>query len=139
MQLIPDESWAALTIWMEARGEGWEGMCAVGEVIRARMSRRYASDGTVPGTVLAPYQFSGWNTQDANRIDAALADADDSALRQALVAWRASEYTDYAEGAVLYHAASMESAPSWASAPSVRRITQIGNHIFYAETSDGEA
>src|SRR5690242_9293677 len=68
MRLISDTALAAVTIWQEARGEAYAGKLAVAEVIRNRIKERYASDGTVAGTVIRPKQFSGWNSSDSNRI-----------------------------------------------------------------------
>lgn len=44
--LVPDDTWAILTIIGEAAGEPYVGQLAVAEVIRNRMRQRYASDGT---------------------------------------------------------------------------------------------
>lgn len=51
-----DEALAALTVYLEARGESFAGKLAVAAVIRNRMERRYQSDGTIAGTVLRPRQ-----------------------------------------------------------------------------------
>lgn len=51
---------AALCIADEAAGEPFEGKVAVGRVIRNRMAGLYESDGTVEGTVLKKFQFSGF-------------------------------------------------------------------------------
>ena|SRR5271154_800963 len=51
----------ACTIWMEARGDGLEGMSAVANVVlnRACHPRWWGED--VVSVCLAPYQFSSWN------------------------------------------------------------------------------
>ena len=59
-RLIPEDKLAILTIAQEALAEPFEGKLAVAEVIRNRMKQRYMSDGTVEGTVLRAWQFSGW-------------------------------------------------------------------------------
>ncbi|TFG62814.1 MAG: hypothetical protein E4H32_05290, partial [Nitrospirales bacterium] len=51
---------AALTIYLEARGESFAGKMAVAAVIRNRMHHKYHSDGTVKGTVLRAKQFEPW-------------------------------------------------------------------------------
>lgn len=78
MQLVPDDSWAILTIYGEAAGEPMEGKLAVAHVIRNRMRFKYQSDGTVVGTVLKPFQFSMWS--DRARLMAARADDEDERL-----------------------------------------------------------
>ena len=125
---------AAVTIWQEARGEPIEGKIAVAQVIRNRMNRKFHSDGTVAGTVLKPYQFSGWNTQDSNRVLAALVDTDDDSYVECVSAWDMSGYQlTPLFPAVLYHSKHMDKYPSWTKSPRVTQIAVIGNHIFYNE------
>lgn len=57
---MDDNTLFALCVWTEARGEPYEGKCAVARVIHNRMTQRYFSDGTVAGTVLAKDQFSAF-------------------------------------------------------------------------------
>ena len=57
---MTDDDLAALCVWEEAQGEPYEGKVAVGRVIRNRMAAHYASDGTVSGTVLHKWAFSGF-------------------------------------------------------------------------------
>jgi spore germination cell wall hydrolase CwlJ-like protein len=122
-----------MTIRQEADSEPFAGKVAVAEVIRNRMMTNYHSDGTVEGTVLAPFQFSGWNTQDPNRRRVASLDDADFRTLEAFRAWRtAMEHnTDLAKGANLYH--SVKVVPAWATAPTVKQTTQIGNHVFYKD------
>lgn len=131
MRLIPDETWAVLTIWCEARGESAEGQRAVAEVIQTRMRRRYQSDGTVVGTVLRPYQFSSWNTGDPNRLRAAILDDADAAVAACRQAWRdvlAGESP--VPNAVLYlNPAVVSVLPTWAHPDALVRT--IGSHSFY--------
>jgi spore germination cell wall hydrolase CwlJ-like protein len=136
MRLIADETWAALTIWMEARGEPREGRVAIGEVIRDRVARRYQSDGTVIGAILRAYQFSGWNTSDPNRRLAAALEDTDADYLDCLAAWRtALAGSSFAKGAVLYYAPdSVVTPPPWAGACHV--VARIGKHVFYATGSD---
>lgn len=130
MRIIPDEVWAALTIWQESRGEPQDGRIAVGEVIRERMRRHYSSDGTVPGTVLRPHQFSGWNTNDPNRIVCAKLDDTNDEYDRCLAAWRASGYTTLVKGAVLYYnPAIIATPPTWAIPD--KRVAIIGRHHFF--------
>lgn len=47
-----------LCVYEEAQGEPDEGKAAVARVVKNRMKRRFFSDGTIEGTVLAKDQFS---------------------------------------------------------------------------------
>ena len=101
MLLIPDDIFAIVTIWQEARGEIHIGKVAVGEVIRNRMKMRYHSDGTAAGTVLQPRQFSGWNEGNYNRIISVKQDAQDPAMMDCARAWLESDAgIDEAPGSV---------------------------------------
>ena len=129
MRLITEDALAIVTIWQEARGEPYEGKLAVGEVIRNRMKRNYFSNGSVSGTVLRDYQFSGWNVGDANRVPSVDIDDGDSTVRECISAWKDSSISSVANGAVLYcnlHLAH----PSWAKPEKM--VAQIGNHSFFA-------
>ncbi|HEV2362690.1 MAG TPA: hypothetical protein VGS12_00680 [Caulobacteraceae bacterium] len=57
---MTDDDLLALCIWDEAADQPHEGKVAVGRVIRNRMALKYESDGTVAGTVLKRFQFSGF-------------------------------------------------------------------------------
>lgn len=59
-----DLDWLALTLVMEAGREPWEGQLAVAYVIVGRARRTKAS---ISDTVLKPYQFSAWNTDEPTR------------------------------------------------------------------------
>ena len=131
MRLFDDNSLATAVIWQEARGEIREGKIAVGEVIRRRTKLKYSSDGTIAGTIFRPWQFSGMNTEDRNRIAAFKLDYDDPVVRDCAEAWVESEWTDHAKGGVLYHATWLKPPPYW-----VRKsleVARIGHHIFYVE------
>ena len=129
--LDPDRL-AALCIFAEARGESFAGQVAVGNVIRNRMARRYQSDGTVPGTVFRPFQFSWANTDDGQRVRVLSAHDEDMEYVTALRAWHASATERPVGDAVLYHAEYV--SPKWAVAEGVRLVRQIGRHLFYDET-----
>jgi Cell wall hydrolyses involved in spore germination len=132
MRIISDDLIAALNIWMEARGESIEGKVGVAEVMRNRLaSRRWGK--TMVEVVLAPYQFSGWNTKDPNRIKALLLDDNDPTLRQCQVAWQAAvDGSNTVHGAMFYfNPKGVTSWPTWAS--PAKFLAQIGNHFFYRE------
>lgn len=131
MRLIPDHTWAILTLWQEARGETDEGRIAVAEVIRNRTMQRYSSQGTVASTVLWPWQFSGWNTRDPNRTGAAMLDDADPSVVACGRAWDvAAAGSNLTQGAVLYYnPAGIPVPPPWVA--QSRRTVVIGRHHFF--------
>jgi N-acetylmuramoyl-L-alanine amidase len=132
MRLIADDALAIATIWQEARGESYRGKLAVARVIRNRMARRYQSDGTVEGTVLAPYQFSGWNTRDPNRIGAMRLDDTDPVVRDCQLAWEESREVDPTNSALLYYNPKIvPTPPEWAKPLHARETSRIGDHVFF--------
>lgn len=132
---------AVATIWQEARGESYEGKLAVAEVIRDRTLLKYQSDGTLLGTLFKAYQFSGWNTDDPNRLKALKAIAEPHLLspnqrfelEACAAAWAEAVATGTAtaKSAVLYHAASMKQFPGWSK--RVKEVARVGGHIFYTD------
>jgi spore germination cell wall hydrolase CwlJ-like protein len=121
---------ATCTVYMEASGEGPEGMLAVAFVLVNRKNRTYGH--TLATVCLEPFQFSCWNTSDPNRIRVAQLKDDDPTLAQAehavTTAINGSE-PDPTHGAVNYYATSMRTPPDWA-----KRMTftvEIGKHRFY--------
>jgi spore germination cell wall hydrolase CwlJ-like protein len=131
MRLIADEVWGALTVWMEARGESYEGKVAVAEVIQRRAARKFMSDGTIVGTVLKAYQFSGFNTSDPNRLAAARLDDADPTYQECLAAWRdAIGGVSVVPAAVFYfNPKGLDHTPTWASTDKLVKI--IGAYHFY--------
>jgi spore germination cell wall hydrolase CwlJ-like protein len=132
MRVVADEAWAVLTIWQEARSEPQDGRVAVAEVIRNRLAKKYNCSGkSVADCVLAPLQFSGWNSHDPNRIFAATIDDDDPIVAQCYDAWNAAQSgTTVAHGALLYlNPAIAVSPPPWVAA--CVEVARIGRHVFY--------
>lgn len=131
MRLVSDDTWAVMTIWQEARGEPYAGKLAVAEVIRNRMTRRFNSDGTVPGTVLSPYQFSGWNTMDPNRRRAALIDDTHPLVQDCIKAWAAAQAGSQTIGDAVfyYNPQGASKIPDWAKPEHL--VKQIGSHYFF--------
>ena len=110
-----DDGLAVATLWQEARGSSREEQLAVAHVIRNRMAKRYTSDGTVVGTVLHPWQFSGW-MDDAIALESLRYAATDAMSLRSI--WNeALKLFDPTKGAVLYYSpASMVpegSVPNW--------------------------
>ena len=123
---------AARTVWMEARGEGPEGMEAVAHVIKNRMADgRWGN--TASSVCLWHSQFSGWSSNDPNFAQACrLADTDPT-LAACLQAWLNGifEQTDPTGGACFYFASTMAEPPAWAA--SMTETVQIGRHKFYRD------
>ena len=118
------------TIYGEARGEGSDGMLAVGHVIHNRAQRGGWWGSTIEQVCKHPYQFSCWNENDPNREKLLAIDANDEAARECL--WAAlsvvqGKHQDNTSGSCHYHAASI--MPDWAE--NKISIGQIGNHLFY--------
>lgn len=147
MRLISDDALAVVTIFQEAAGEPWDGKVAVAEVIRNRMKDKYMSDGTVSGTVLRAYQFSGWNTEAGTvRLKSLRIDADDPVVLDCRKAWSAAQQqSNLAKGAVLYlnpQAVLTRTGrlPAWAATPhdpltldATRVVATIGRHVFLVD------
>ena len=131
MRLVPADLWAVMTICQEAAGEPYEGKVAIGEVIRTRMARRYGSDGTVEGTVLRAWAFSGWNTTDPNRIRCARIDDTADWVADSVRAWAESATSMLTRGAVLYFNPAGCQTPTWAQGKDP--VVVIGNHHFYVD------
>lgn len=128
-RLFSDDAIAGATIWQEARGELQEGRIGVAEVIRERMARRYSSDGTVAGTVLRPFQFSGWNTSDPSRARSLMLDDADPIVGNCIEAWRwaNAHKSTLTHGALLYYNPDVVT-PIWAA--SAHEVAVIGHHRF---------
>ena len=133
MRLISDEALAVITIVQEAAGESYEGKLAVANVIRHRMEREMHSDGTVAGTVLRAFQFSGWNTKpDFLRIRTVQVDSEEESVREATLAWRESATRDIVPGAVLYcNLNVLPIPPAWAKPANF--VASIDHHTFFRE------
>ncbi len=129
MRLVSDEVIAALNIWMEARGETFRGKIAVGEVIRNRMKLK-TWGSTAAEVILAPFQFSGWNTQDRNRIKALTLDEQDKTYQLCLEAWGLSASTNYTGGATHYYNPKVvPKPPVWVGEMDL--TCEIGRHVFF--------
>lgn len=135
MRLIDDDALAVVTIMQEAAGESYLGKVAVAEVILNRMKQKYSSDGTVAGTVLKPYQFSGWNTADPGRIRNIRADDEDRVVQECVRAWEEAKHgSDTVKGAVLYYNPDprlVPVTPDWAKPHSAVQVATIGHHVFF--------
>jgi hypothetical protein len=130
MRLVTDRALGIATVWQEARGLDYQGKVNVASAMRNRMKKKYSSDGTVAGTVLRDRQFSGWNASDPNRVPSAQLDDKDPVVMECARAWDASEFNDTVNGAVLYYAKSMKTAPHWAQPSNSKILATDSGHIF---------
>lgn len=134
-EIISPEDLATATILGEAEGEGLKGMLCVAKVIRNRMRERFFSDGTLAGTVLKPFQFSIWNTNELRRIAMCQVDKYTEHAIQARQAWQESaEWAGLPDSVVMYHASTMKVFPEWARpGKGFKKVVELGRHIFYAQ------
>lgn len=134
MSTIFDREIAARTVWMEARGEGHDGIQAVACVIVNRVrAGRWFSGRTMAECVLLEYQFSCWNTDDPNRRQMALLADNDSLLedcRLAISGALAGSVPDPTHGATHYYDGRMKEKPAWAA--HATPTADIGHHLFFA-------
>ena len=128
MLLIDDYLLGIVTVYQEAEGEPYLGKVAVAEVIQRRAKRKFMSDGTIAGTVLRRLQFSGMNSDAANRIRSFQIDTKDPLVNDCVRAWYEAERgSNYAPGAVHYYNPSICN-PTWAQGAKV--VAEVGNHRF---------
>jgi N-acetylmuramoyl-L-alanine amidase len=128
MRLIADYLFGVVTVFQEAEGEPYEGKVAVAEVILRRMRRKYMSDGTVVGTCLRRLQFSGWNSDSANRIRSLKIDTSNPVADECVRAWvEADKGSDLVPDCLHYFNARIVSPP-WAKDAEI--VAVIGNHTF---------
>ena len=124
---LSDDTLAALTVYLEARGESFAGKLAVAAVIRNRMKRKYHSDGTVKGTVLRPWQFQPWNRRKPHQVRF---DLNESKMRDSMLAWKmVQDGRNVVKGAVLFYAPRLVRSPRWALQGHM--VASIGRHEFY--------
>lgn len=122
---------AARTLWMEARGEGDDGLRAVAHVLvnRLRAGRWGATLATV---CLWAYQFSCWNTGDQNRLAMAKLADDDAVLekcRKIIDDAMTGASVDPTLGATFYVATYLR-PPNWTVGATL--TATIGRHAFYS-------
>ena len=122
-----DETLAALTIYLEARGESFAGKMAVAAVIRNRMNHKYHSDGTVKGTVLRAKQFEPWIGRSPDEVTF---NPMNRKMQESLLAWElVQDGRDVVGGAVLFYNPTLVNTPRWAQVN--RKVAKIGGHEFF--------
>lgn len=122
-----DDILAALTIYLEARGESFAGKMAVAAVIRNRMHHKYHSDGTVKGTVLRAKQFEPWIGRSPEEIRF---NHRNRKMQESLLAWElVQDGRNVVDGAVLFYNPTLVNAPRWAKV--YHKVAKIGGHEFF--------
>lgn len=137
-----DRDVLARTLYGEARGEPWQGMLAVAQVVMnrvahaarhvARTGRPHAlyGDGTVRSACLVRRQFSCWNVGDTNLPKLLKAGPESVGWRGA---WKAAgmaldgSIPDLVHGATHYHRRDVR--PPWVG--DLAPVVEIGDHMFY--------
>jgi spore germination cell wall hydrolase CwlJ-like protein len=128
----------ARTLWGEARGEGFNGMIAVGWTIRNRVfdgkSNSWWGEGYA-GVCQKAWQFSCWNKSDPN--SAYLRGEKAIPADQFALAKKAAETVieglipDPTGKATHYFSTSMKTPPAWAAVGT--KTVQLGRHLFYKD------
>ena len=131
-RVIPDDVWGILCIFAEARGEPYDGMVAVGNVIRTRTAKHFFSDGTVASTVTWPFQFSWMNHNDAQRGRVLGSKWDDPKMPECAKAWFESEHHSVVGDSTHYYN-DVVASPIWAKANRMTYIARVGRHVFFRE------
>jgi len=117
----------AMTLFMEAAGEGFDGQYAVASVI---WNRAKGDKTRFVAVYKKPKQFSCWN----NVKDCTMPRSG-SAGRQAwgfslrIAKAMVDGYFAPMINADHYHVKTMKKYPSWAR--KLKKVTTIGNHVFY--------
>ena len=120
----------AKTLYGEARGEGEEGLIAVGNVIKNRVKKKTWYGKTVKDVCLKAWQFSCWNHNDPNFKTISSLDKRNKTFAKILVLAEQilnDEFEDNTEGSTHYHTSSIK--PKWAK--GLTPVVTLGNHLFY--------
>jgi len=128
MKLIADYLLGIVCVFQEAEGEPYAGKVAVAEVILRRTWRKYMSDGTVIGTVMRPFQFSGMNSDSRNRTRSFKIDTSIPVVDECVRAWvEADKGSNLVPECLHYYNAKIVTPP-WSKGAEV--VAVIGNHTF---------
>jgi len=126
----------ACTLWMEARGDGEEGMQAVANVVMNRVNHPLWWGKDVVSVCLAPKQFTCWNPGSTQipLLRDAIVDGDPAYKIALMIAEWAIEgaLMDITRGADSYFSISM-SPPFWARGTEF--TVQIGRQRFFRTVS----
>ena len=118
----------ALAMYWEARGEGREGMVAVGSVVMNRVEdERFPNDTCSvirQGGETAPCQFSWWCDGRSDRPKPGPLWSESREVAREILEGQVNDPTD---GAIYFHHESID--PPWQK----KRTKSIGSHVFYAD------
>jgi spore germination cell wall hydrolase CwlJ-like protein len=122
----------AKTIYGEGRGElykfGIASLIAIANVVVNRKNKNFAK--TIAGVCLAPYQFSCWNSNDANYEKVKNIADENSIFRICLDVAKnvlLEKWPDLTDGCDHYHERTIR--PFWAAYLEPKRV--FGSHYFY--------
>jgi len=133
MNLADPRDVLARTIWGEARGDGWDGMQAVANVVMNRVSDPTWWGHDVISVCLAREQFDCWMPHDVNRKQLEEVDETDPTFAEALtIAAEAisGDLADITHGATSYKA-NWEGWPAHWPLPPREPLAVIGRQQFY--------
>ncbi len=131
MMLDVSRTFAVLTVWMEARGEGEAGMRAVSHaIVNRHRADRWYSGQTLAECCLLPIMFSCWNAHDKNRLAMSRLRGDEQILQEidGYLADALAGEDDPTQGATHYIDCSIQ-PPPWAQ--QATKTVTIGRLTFY--------
>lgn len=133
MDAFTDQQIIAMTLWGEARSEGFNGMQAVCNTMQNRLASGILWWGqTLREVAIHPWQYSCWLTDDPNRHKLFSISTDDPqyAIAMSLAANAlAGVLPDIVHGADSYYADTLPKPPSWVK--GLTPCAQIGPHLFF--------
>lgn len=123
----------ALLIWGEARGESEAGKYAVAQTVMNRWKKQSWFGRTVKDVILKPWQYSCFNSGDANREK--LMNVSDDATWKKCAAIAQEVYHENVSRMVeikgATHYCRTDCNPRWKK--EMQFVCRIGNHDFYRE------
>lgn len=131
-----DKAMLALAMWREARGEGREGMRAVGHVI---MNRARAGHGDVSDAVCRRNQFSSISVHGDSQTTLWPTDGDLNWATACVLTEDifTGDDLDITNGAIYYwNPDTASDASGWfrtnvATSPLMMKVATLGHHVFY--------
>ena len=125
---LTDQQLLAATMVAEAGGEGSNGMIAVGNVVKNRITTGRGPGSTVSSVIMAPSQFSAWNNQDPNAYVSTVQNTPTYQTAYNLAGQVLSgQVGDNTNGATSYYNPKLAS-PAWGNSGTV--TATLGNHTF---------
>jgi spore germination cell wall hydrolase CwlJ-like protein len=123
-----DEEWIALNAYAEARGEGYDGMVAVTNVVINRVNDREFPN-TIKDVIVQPKQFSWLNGNKSRVIEIKEEKMYNTALRIGELAV-ANKLVDYSKGARFYaNVAKVDTTRhKWVAEYTI--LNKVGNHTL---------